>query len=252
MTTRWDQMSTNELFRELRQTGNPALREYLVRRHEGLVRHVARDYLSSGESYEDIVSVGNLGLVHAVDRFDPERGTKFATFAVPTIKGEIRRYFRDRTWGVRVPRRIQELSMRARQVSEELTQQRGRSPTYSELAQELGVPEEEVIEALEVGRQYDLLSIDAADDQDGQEDAISEAERTGAPDMNIEELGERDQVLRALAQLPDRERVIIVLRFFQDMSQQEVGDRLGISQMHVSRLQHRALARLRQILSKQR
>lgn len=250
MTPRWDAMSTNELFTELRGRGDPELRGYLIERHQGLVRHVAREYLSSGESYEDIVSVGHVGLINAVDRFDPERGTKFATFAVPTIKGEIRRYFRDRTWGLRVPRRVQELSMRARRVSESLSQQHGRSPTYAELARELGVPEEDVIEAIEVGRQYDLLSIDSLGGDGGDDDSLSEMERRGDLDPDIEDIGERDLIKRALAQLPDRQRVIVVLRYFREMSQQEVGERLGISQMHVSRLQHKALARLQQIMSR--
>lgn len=250
MTSRWDAMSTNELFVELREALDPALRSYLVERHEGLVRHVAREYLSSGESYEDIVSVGHVGLIHAVDRFDPLRGTKFATFAVPTIKGEIRRYFRDRTWGVRVPRRIQELSLRARKVSEQLSQHRGHSPTYGELAAELGVPEEDVIEAIEVGRQYELLSLDGMGAGSDSEEGMSPADRAGAPDAALDLLGQRDQVARALAHLPDRERVIVFLRYFRDLSQQEVGDRLGISQMHVSRLQARALARLKHHLEK--
>jgi RNA polymerase sigma-B factor len=252
VTPRWEAMTTHELFVELRATGDAALRTFLVERHEGLVRHVAREYLSSGEAYEDIVSVGHVGLIHAVDRFDPERGTKFATFAVPTIKGEIRRYFRDRTWGVRVPRRVQELSMRARRVSEELAQQQGRPPTYPELARELGVPEDDLVEAIEVGRQYELLSIDATDGDSGGDESLSEADRFGGEDPALEEIAEKDQAVRALKQLPDRERVILFLRYFQDMSQQEVGERLGISQMHVSRLQHRALTRLRHMLSRER
>ncbi|MCE5216813.1 SigB/SigF/SigG family RNA polymerase sigma factor [bacterium] len=245
-------MSTNELFRELRSSSDPELRDYLIERHEGLVRHVAREYLSSGEAYEDIVSVGHVGLIHAVDRFDPLRGTKFATFAVPTIKGEIRRYFRDRTWGVRVPRRVQELSLKARKVSEGLSQAHGRSPTYTELAQALGVQEEDVIEAIEVGRQYELLSIDAMTADNSGEETVPESERAGSLDPDLEDIGEKDEMRRALRQLPDRERVILFLRYFQDMSQQEVGDRLGISQMHVSRLQHRALQKLRRIMGKDR
>ncbi|MBU0608579.1 MAG: sigma-70 family RNA polymerase sigma factor, partial [Armatimonadetes bacterium] len=166
MESRWEQMTTDELFAELRSTGEAELRAALIERHEGLVRHVARQYMNSGEAYEDIVSVGHLGLVNAVDRFDPERGTKFATFAVPTIKGEIRRYFRDRTWGLRVPRRVQELSLKARQVLDQMTQRHGRSPTYAELAEQLNVGEEDVIEAMEVGRQHDLLSIDSVQEDD--------------------------------------------------------------------------------------
>ncbi len=252
MTPRWDNMSTNELFVELRRSGDPELRAYLIERHEGLVRHVARDYMSRGESYEDIVSVGHLGLIHAVDRFDPERGTKFATFAVPTIKGEMQRHFRDRTWGLRVPRRIQELSMQARKLSEELAQQLGRAPNYAELALELGVTEEDVIEAMEVGRQYELLSIeDGGSNEDGN-NGLAAIDRAGEEDEALEDIGARDEITKALRQLPPREQVIIVLRFFREMTQQEVGERLGISQMHVSRLQARALRRLRQIMSRER
>jgi RNA polymerase sigma-B factor len=248
--SRWAQMTTDELFAELRSTGDPALRAALVERHEGLVRHVARQYMNSGEAYEDIISVGHLGLVNAVDRFDPERGTKFATFAVPTIKGEIRRYFRDRTWGLRVPRRVQELSLKARQVLDEMTQRHGRSPTYAELADQLNVGEEDVIEAMEVGRQHDLLSIDSApEDEDGV--GQSAADRTGNVDVDLEGLGQRSEIAWALQQLPPRQRLIIIMRFYMDMSQQDVGDRLGISQMHVSRLQQKALTRLRQVLQRQ-
>jgi RNA polymerase sigma-B factor len=243
-------MTTDELFAELRRTGDEHTRTALIERHEGLVRHVARAYMNSGESYEDIVSVGHLGLVNAVDRFDPARGTRFATFAVPTIKGEIRRHFRDRTWGLRVPRRVQELSLKARQAVEEMTQRHGRSPTYAEVAEHLNVGEEDVIEAMEVGRSHDLLSIDSAQgDEDGA--GQSAADRAGDLDVDLESLGERDEISWALQQLPPRQRLIVMLRFYMDMSQQDVGDRLGISQMHVSRLQQKALARLRQVLQRQ-
>lgn len=249
---RWEQMTTHELFVELRETRNPQLRDHLIERHEGLVRHVARAYLSSGESYEDIVSVGHVGLVNAVDRFDPERGTKFATFAVPTIKGEIRRYFRDRTWGIRVPRRIQELSLAARKAAEELAQKQGRSASYSELADRLSVTEEEVIEAMELGRQYELLSIDASLEGKEGEGGQSALDRAGESDIELEHLGERAEITWALEQLPARQKVILVMRYYLDMSQQEVGQRLGISQMHVSRLQQKALAKLRQVMEEQR
>jgi RNA polymerase sigma-B factor len=245
-------MTTHELFRELRETLNPQLRDHLIERHEGLVRHVARAYLSSGESYEDIVSVGHVGLVNAVDRFDPERGTKFATFAVPTIKGEIRRYFRDRTWGIRVPRRIQELSMAARKAAEELAQKRGRSASYSELADRLSVTEEEVIEAMELGRQYELLSIDANPEGEEGEGGQSALDRAGEADIELDHLGDRAEIAWALEQLPARQKVILVMRYYLDMSQQEVGQRLGISQMHVSRLQQKALFKLRQVMKEQR
>lgn len=247
---RWETMSTQELFAELRRTHDPDLRTHLVERHEGLVRHVARAYLSSGEPFEDIVSVGHVGLVNAVDRFDPERGTKFATFAVPTIKGEIRRYFRDRTWGVRVPRRVQELSLKARQAVETITQQKGRSPTYAELARQLNCSEEDAIEALEVGRQYELLSIDSGGQDDGDE-GLATIDRTGDLDADLELVGQRDEIDWALKQLPGRQRLVVMLRYYLDLSQQEVGDRLGISQMHVSRLQQKALQRLNRLLKRE-
>jgi RNA polymerase sigma-B factor len=252
MSTEWDDISTNDLFRALRAEKRRELRDYLIERHEGLVRHVAKGYMSSGESYEDIVSVGHLGLINAVDRFDPDRGTKFATFAVPTIRGEIQRYFRDRTWSIRVPRRIQELSLRVRETREQLSQKNRRAPTYAELALQLQVAEEDIIEAIEVGRQYEMLSIDASDSDSGEDEAGTLGERAGQVDPDIELVGQDDELRRALAHLPDRERMIMVLRFFREMSQQEVADRLGISQMHVSRLQQRALQHLRKWIQEAR
>lgn len=248
MTARWDGLTTSELLSELRRTGDAQLREYLIKHHEGLVRHVAKDYADSGEPIEDIVSVGLVGLIHAVDRFDPERGTKFATFAVPTIRGEIQRYFRDHTWGIRVPRRIQELSLRAREARERLTAQHGRAPTFAELAIALQVPQEDLVEALEAGRQYEALSLETATQQE-EDEGISTLDRTGEQDVRLEDLAQRDQLTRAMRQLASRERVVLILRFFHDMTQQEVGRRLGISQMHVSRLQHQGLKRLRKIFS---
>ena len=252
MAEPWEKLSTTELFRALRASDNEHLkakmREHLIKRHEGLVRHVVRDYTSSGESYDDLYGVGILGLINAVDRFEPERGTRFATFAVPTIRGEIRRYFRDKTWSVRVPRRIQELSLKARDAMERFQQTRGRSPTYEELGRDLGVTEEQAIEAMEVSRQYDLPSIEQpTGDGDGDE-TVSAAERTGGLDMDIENIADRDALSRSLEKLPPRERAVIVLRYFGGLSQQQVGERLAISQMHVSRLQHRALERLRAML----
>jgi RNA polymerase sigma-B factor len=249
MAAEWDALTTTEALRRLRETGDPALRGHVVEQHAGLVRHVAKDYLDSGEPMEDIVAVGMIGLIHAVDRFDPERGVKFATFAVPTIRGEIRRYFRDHTWGIRVPRRIQELSLRAREAQEHWTSRRGRPPTYAELALALNVTQEDLVEALEVGRQYESVSLESAMDG-AAEDRPSALDRAGEEDAELKNLPERDQMLRAMRRLPPRERVVLVLRFFQDLSQQEVGRRLGISQMHVSRLQHQALRAMRKIIGR--
>lgn len=250
MPSRWDDMTTTELFKELESTENPELREYLIKRHEGLVRYVAKEYVDSGEEYDDIYSVGRIGLIAAVDRYDPSFGTKFATFAVPTIKGEIRRYFRDITWSMRVPRRMQELSAKARKAQQKLTKQLQRDPTYREVACELGVSEEQVIEAMEVGRQYDAVSIEAGggdDENEGQ----SHLERTGEKDRNIEKFLNRQEAAEYLDRLPKRQKLILIMRYYLDMSQDAVGQRLGISQMHVSRLQHRALNRLRSMIEPQ-
>jgi len=251
MESRWDEMSTNELFAELRETDNPQLRNYLIKRHEGLVRHVGKAYQESAESYEDILAVGREGLINAVDRFDPGRGTKCATFAVPTIRGEIQRYFRDQTWGIHVPRRIQELSAMVRQVREQMTQLEGHPPSYADLAQKLSVSEEELIEAVEVGRQYDLVSLEAGAGQ-ASEEAPSYLDQAGEEDEQIEQLADQDELFTAIKQLPARQQVILVLRFYRELSQQEVARRLGISQMHVSRLQHRATDQLKEILQKSR
>jgi len=249
MSRQWDDMSTEDLVRELRQTEEQGLREYLIGKHVGLVRHVAKGYRQSGEAFEDLVGVGMVGLINAVDRFDPDRGTRFATFAVPTIKGEIRRHFRDRGWGMRVPRRIQELVHKIKRAAERLGQERGRSPTYAELAAALNVTEEQVVEAVEASTQYDLLSTDSLSSNIGDgESELSSQEREGALDPDLESVGDRQAIKSALSKLPDRERMIIILRYYQDLSQTEIARRLEISQMHVSRLQHRALGRLREIL----
>ena len=247
--SRWDELSSPQLFELLRASGDPELRAYLINKHEGLVRHVAREYADSREAYEDIVSVGHIGLINAIDRFDPSRGTKFATFAVPTIKGEIRRYFRDLTWSMRVPRRLQELSTKAQAAQQRLTQHLGRAPTYSEGGSERGVSGEQVIEAIEVGRQYELVSIDdrGSDDDEGS----SYIERAGEDDSDLAALIDHQEIAEYLERLPTREKVILVMRFFVEMSQEAVGERLGISQMHVSRLQQRALQRLRNMMESQ-
>lgn len=245
----WEGRPTAELFREYRRTKDPSLRAYFIEQHEGLVRHVAKDYADSGEPFEDILAVGMMGLIHAVDRFDPDRGTKFATFAVPTIRGEIQRYFRDHTWGIRVPRRIQELSLKAREMSDKLALERRRPPTYAELARALNVTEEDLVEALEVGRQYESVSLESAAEEEEESDR-SALDKAGQEDPRLEDIARHDQLVRAMRQLSARERVVLVMRYFYELSQQEVGRRLGISQMHVSRLQHQALRNLRKILGK--
>lgn len=246
--TRWEDMSTEALFRELADTDDQGLRDFLIRRHDGLVRHVVKEYADSGEAFDDLMQVGRLGLIHAVDRFDADRGTQFATFAVPTIQGEIKRYFRDKGWAFKIPRRLQELVLQTKRVADGLATEHGRSPTYQEIAEALGVTEEQVIEAIEIGQQYEPLSFDSPVEGYDQGVEAPAMDRTGELDRQLESLGERAELAAALESLPDRDRLIIRKRYYEDKSQTEIAKELNISQMHVSRLQHRALARLRRAL----
>ena len=241
-----DDEYTKDLFRKWRETGDERYREEIIRLHEPLVNYFAHKFAGRGEPIEDLRQVGRIGLINAVDRFDPERGVKFTTYATPTILGEIRRYFRDKGWTMKVPRRLQELCLDAAKVVDELTSELGRFPTVAEIAERLGVTEDKAIEALEACHAYDLPSLEAAVTPEGEE--VGMEEQLGEVDEMLESVVNRETIRQALEQLPERERQIIVMRFWHDMSQSQVAKKLGISQMHVSRLQRRALQRLREIL----
>lgn len=232
-------------FRHWRATGSPALREALIASHLPLVRSLARRFANRGEPLEDLVSTATLALIHAVDRFDPEKGTKFSTFATPTIFGELRRYFRDKSWAMKVPRRMQELNRAANQAREVLTQRFGRSPSYAELADELGVSEEQVIEAIESGRGYDLVSLDAV----GPGDDERATEGPGEEDERLAGVVRRVEVEQAIDSILDeREARIVRMYYFQERSQTDIAQVEQISQMHVSRLITRAKGKLRRYL----
>jgi RNA polymerase sigma-B factor len=231
-------------FRELRDSGDPRLRDELIQQHLPLVRALARRFANRGEPLDDLISTGTLALIHAVDRFDPSKGTKFSTFATPTVVGELRRYFRDKSWAMKVPRRMQELNRAANQAREVLTQRLGRSPAYRELAVELGVTEEEVIEAIESGRGYDLVSFDSGGEEGGN------SEGPGEIDERLSNVIRRVEVDQAMAVILDvREQRIIRMYYFEELSQTEIATTEGISQMHVSRLLSRAKAKLRRYLT---
>jgi len=224
------------------------IRDELVLMHLPLVRHLAARYRDRGESFDDLVQVGTLGLIKAVDRFDVTRGVEFATFATPTILGEIKRHFRDRTWAVRVPRRLQEHQAELTRAHDTLTQQLGRSPTVHELASAMNLSDEEVLDALEARHAYAVDSLDAG----GPDDAThprAVAEAMGGLDEALEAVEERESLRPLIEALPERERRIIMLRFFGNMSQSQIAEEMGISQMHVSRLLARTLADLRQGLA---
>jgi len=221
-------------------------RDELVRLHLPLVEHFARRFLNRGEPFDDLLQVGTIGLIKAVDRFDTDRGVEFSTYATPTIVGEIKRHFRDKGWAVRVPRRLQELRLSLASATSELSQKQGRSPTVSELARKIGVSDEEIIEGLESSNAYSTLSLDAPDS--GDDSALSMIDVIGGDDEALEHVENRETIKPLLEALDPREKHILTLRFFKGMTQSQIAAEIGISQMHVSRLLARTLGRLRESL----
>jgi len=221
-------------------------RESLVSLNLPLVEHCARRFRNRGEPHEDLVQVGTIGLLKAVDRFDTGRGVEFSTYATPTVIGEIKRHFRDKGWAIRVPRRLQELRLQIGATSAQLTQLLGRSPTPRELAEHLGCSVEEIVEALESGSAYATLSLDAGDSSEGGSATMLDA--IGAEDEQLEHVEIRESIRPLLDQLEAREKKILMLRFFRNMTQSQIAEEVGISQMHVSRLLNRTLAHLRSAL----
>jgi RNA polymerase sigma-B factor len=216
----------------------------LVELHLPLVEHCARRFLNRGEPFEDLVQVGTIGLIKAVDRFDTDRGVEFSTYATPTILGEIKRHFRDKGWAIRVPRRLQELRMSISAATGELSQLHGRSPTPTELAERLGVDVEDVLEGLESANAYATLSLDAGDN--GEDGLGSMLDTMGATDDELDHVEIRESIRPLIEALPPREKQILLLRFFRQMTQSQIAAEVGISQMHVSRLLTRTLAELRE------
>jgi RNA polymerase sigma-B factor len=232
-----------EKFVALAETGDPAIRRELVEAHLGLAEYLARRFSHRGEPVDDLVQVSSMALLKAVDRFDPGRGVEFSTYATHTIAGELKRHFRDKGWAVRAPRRMQELYLTLGDAIGRLSQELGRSPTIAELAGETRVSEEEVLEALEAGQAYRLASLDAP--APGDDEGESLASHLGDEDPRMAAAEERATLSPLIQALPPRQRLILHLRFFEGLTQLEIAGRLGISQMHVSRLLARSLAELR-------
>src|SRR5918996_3267611 len=230
---------------EYARTGDKELRDEIVGSQVGLAEYLARRFKNRGEPIEDLIQVALLGLLKAVERFDPGRGLEFSTFATPTIVGELKRHFRDKGWAVRVPRRVQELHLRMGTVVNTLSQELGRSPTIPEIAARAEVSEDDVLEAMEAGRAYRFSSIDAPTNDDEDRSPGPVAAQLGTDETRLEEVEQRMLLSPLIATLPKREQMIIHLRFFRGMTQSEIAARLGISQMHVSRLLARSLAQLR-------
>jgi RNA polymerase sigma-B factor len=220
-------------------------RDAVVERCLPLADNIARRFRNRGEPFEDLVQVARLGLLQAVDRFDAEAGSEFLAFAVPTMMGEIRRHFRDHGWSVKVPRRLKDLSSQLTRARAELSQQLGRTPTASEIASHLELDRQEVVEAIIAMSGYSTSSLEAPATSDGDEGrTVSHA--FGGPDANLDKVLDVETVRPLIAALPQRERTVLELRFFEYMTQSQIAGRLGISQMHVSRLLARALGEIRQ------
>ena len=241
-------MRSAELFRDMRdadatEASRASARDGLVHLHLPLVEHCARRFRNRGEPHEDLVRVGTIGLIKAVDRFETDRGVEFSTYATPTIIGEIKRYFRDKGWAIRVPRRLQELRMRIGATTAELTQRLGRSPTPRELAEAIGCTVEEIIEGMESSNAYSTLSLDASDGSD--DGPPSMLDTLGIDDAGLEHVEIRESIKPLLEGLGAREKRILLLRFFKNMTQSQIAEEIGVSQMHVSRLLTKTLAQLR-------
>ena len=244
-----DRARARALFERLTELpeGDPErqrIRDQLVELHLPLVEYLARRFRNRGEWLDDLIQVATIGLIKSIDRFDLERGVEFSTYATPTIVGEIKRHFRDKGWAVRVPRRLQELKLSLTKAISDLAQREGRAPTVSELAAHLQMSEEEVLEGLESANAYSTVSLDAPDS--GDEDV---ADSLGMVDESLEGVEYRESLKPLLEKLPAREKKILLLRFFGNMTQSQIAAELGISQMHVSRLLARTLAQLREGLT---
>jgi RNA polymerase sigma-B factor len=247
-TRRWNEADLDQLFHEYRRTGARATRNRLVEAHRGLAASIAHDYRDRGVELDDLVQIAMLGTLKAVERYEPERGIPFSSFASRTINGEIKRYFRDRTWAVRPPRSAQERHLDLRRTSAALTLRLGRGPKVAELAEELNLTSEEVLEAMEAGAAYRATSLDAR--RPGDEEGLTLGDRLPSEEAASRPAEVRVLVGQLLDSLPEREAEILRLRFYDELTQTEIADRIGISQMHVSRLIRRCLLDLRETLDR--
>jgi RNA polymerase sigma-B factor len=234
-----DRERARELF--LRLPHDPSVRDELVGMYMPLAEYLARRFRGRGEALDDLTQVAMIGLIKAVDRFDPDREVQFTTYATATVVGELKRHFRDKGWAIRVPRRLQETGLQVGRVVSQLYQDLGRSPTVNEIAERTGLTEEEVLEGMEAVHAYSAVSLDAPADEDGS----SSLQKLGAMDETLETLEGWASITPALRSLPAREQRIVYLRFFRGLTQTQIADEMSMSQMHVSRLLSRTLRQLR-------
>ena len=238
----WDKKITRELFRRYKDEGDEEARNQLVVNHLNLVRYLASKFINRGEQLEDLVQVGTIGLIKAIDRFDPERGLEFTTYATPTITGEIKRHFRDKGWSVRVPRRLQELSTKVSQVTEELTSELRRSPSVEEIAKRADITVDEVLEAMESSGAYSSVPLEGGGDDD--DSTTSVIDQLGTDDAELSATDDRLLLEDVTRDFSSREKDIIRMRFEDGLTQSQIAKELGISQVQVSRLLRKTLARI--------
>jgi len=242
-----EERSPESLFLQFSETHDAKIREELILHHRGLAHGLARKFAYKGKPLESLVSVGTIGLIKAVDRYDPRLGTKFVTYATHVISGEIKRYFRDKGWVLEVPRRLKDLNAAVHKTIEKLTQKHDQSPTIEDIATELRVSREEVIESMEAGYAFHPLSFDFGLNSDDECD-ISYLNFMAEEDRDLQYFFENFDLKEALSQLPNREQMIIRLFYYEDFSQTQIAKRLAISQMHVSRLLRQAIQRLKKFV----
>jgi RNA polymerase sigma-B factor len=240
----WDKDRTRELFRLYKQEGDEDARQQLIMNHLNLVRFLASKFKNRGEPLDDLIQVGTIGLIKAIDRFDPSRGLEFTTYATPTIMGEIKRHFRDKGWSVRVPRRLQELSQKINQVTDSLTRELQRSPSVEEIAHAIGASVDEVLEAMESSSAYSAVPLEAGQGDD--EEAPAVIDHYASVDQDLAASDDRMLLEEAIADFSPREQDIIRMRFLEGMTQVEIAKHLGISQVQVSRLLRRTLQRVQE------
>ncbi len=246
----WDKEHTRELFKQYRATGDEDARDELITMYLNLVKYLASRFRNRGEPIDDLVQVGTIGLIKAIDRFDIDRQVEFTTYATPTIVGELKRYFRDKGWAIKVPRRLQELSFKVNQAVDALTAQNQRSPSIQEIADYLGVTSEEVLEAMETSEAYNFVSLETDRGGDGS-DSFSILEYIGKNDALMDVVEDRATLSSALKELSPQEQRVLYLRFFEGLTQTEIARQLDISQMQVSRLLRRTLRVLRDNIVKE-
>lgn len=238
----WDKERTRELFDLYKNKGDESARDELVMNHLNLVRFLAAKFKNRGEPLDDLIQVGTIGLIKAIDRFDPERGLEFTTFATPTILGEIKRHFRDKGWSVRVPRRLQELSAKVTTATDELTRELQHSPSTEEVAERLGVTVEEVLEAMESSSAYSSVSLETTASED--EDAPAVIDHYASVDQDLVSSDDRMVIEDAIKEFSPREQEVIRMRFHDGLTQVEIANKLGVSQVQVSRLLRRTLKKI--------